>query len=182
MKQLLFCALALALVGCKKTDAPTPAASEHYLDATSKTEWHYYSFAAAGQVSESADWDIALQRLNIRTKRGVYIFDRDQTDAFGNITPRTRFEDVTKMPETFEPDRDFTGEAMGGGTETVHRSAAVVVQMWRGAQGPVMPPDYRPAPVYVFRTADGAYKVQFTQYKNEANVAGHVKFVTEKLR
>ena len=42
----------------------------------------------------------------------------------------------------------------------------------------VMPPVYLKAPVYIFRTADGArcFKVEFTQYQDEDKVSGHVKF------
>lgn len=200
MKFLSIAAMLLALAACnKKTDDPTPAGN--YVDATSKTDWHYFSLAKGAVVGSGAeadnaawaargDWDLAVRRFNIRTnggafssnKGGVYCFD--SPDEFGNIIVKTAFADVTKIP-TGEPtpDKAFTAETMGGGTETIVRSEAVAVQMWRNAEGVIMKPVYKPAPVYVFRTADGTahYKVQFTHYFNEKNESGHVRFISVKL-
>jgi len=201
-------ALSFAVASCDKGDDdkggnPVGTTDEKYIDATSKTAWHYYSFAegkVVGSADESAennaawaartDWDIAVRRLNVRTnsgasstkgaKGGVYTFDAAGADKFGNITATTKFDAVTAVPAAteFVADKAFTLPTMGGGTETVVRSTAVAVQLWNDANGPVMPPNYKPAPVYIFRTADGAghYKVQFTQYFSDDKKSGHVKF------
>lgn len=184
------------------------ATAGQYIDATSKTAWHYYSFAegrVVGSAEESeadnaawaarTDWDVAFRRLNVRTnsgassskgaKGGVYTLDAAGADRFGNITATTGFDAVTALPAAteFVADRAFTLPTHGGGTETVVRSTAVAVQLRSDANGPVMPPDYRPAPVYIFRTADGLghYKVQFTQYFSDDKVSGHVKFNVARI-
>jgi hypothetical protein len=187
--------------------------TESYIDASASDMWHYFSLKTGqvvGSAKESdennaawgarADWDIAIQRYKIRTnsgdfttagaKGGVYTPDGGNLDEFGNILVTTTFDSVDNVPTgvEFETDKPIEEEAMsmpgvGGAFTTVVRSEAVVVQMWKNATGWVMPPDYRPAPVYIFRTADGEnfYKVEFTEYKNTGNVAGHVKFQSAQI-
>jgi len=210
MKRILFLATALAaLASCDEGGTPsTPEiTTETYIDATSKTAWHYYSFAAdkvIGSADESAennaawgartDWDIAIQRYNVRTNSGAFttkgaqggvcIFDTNKADTYGNITPSTTFAAVQSAKGlTFAADKAVVVEGHGGSSTSVVMSAAVAVQLWRNASGPVMPPDYKPAPVCVFRTADGKgyYKVQFTQYINDEGKTGHVKFKAAKI-
>jgi hypothetical protein len=210
--------LSLSLVSCDKggDDPILPGATtEGYIDATASTTWHYYSFSekkVVGSADESAennavwaartDWDIAVRRYNIRTNSGastttgaqggVYVFDADDTDEFGNVDVTTAFASVLNVPAAaFAADRAFPSDMMTGGTtggtSTVVRSEAVVVQVWRNGNaatgGYVMPADYRSAPVCVFRSADGGnyYKVQFTQYKNDEAVTGHVKFYAAQI-
>jgi hypothetical protein len=199
--------LSFAFASCDNDDN-NPAlpgnTTEAYIDASAKETWHYFSLATGqvvGSADESAennalwaartDWDIAVQRYKVRTNSGefttagaqggVYIFDATNTDANGNILVSTPFASIQHVPAgtEFAADKTVTAAGMGGTTTTTVLSTAVVVQMWRNANGVlIMPPDYRPAPVYIFRSADGKnyYKVQFTQYQNENKVAGHVKF------
>jgi hypothetical protein len=205
MKRILFfvcvAALTSAFVSCSKDDDeedPKPGATkEAYIDATSSTAWNYYSLAeerVVGSADESVennaawaarkDWDIAVRRYNIRTnggefttagtKGGVYTFDG-----------QTSFASILKVPEgvSFVADKAVTSAGMGG-TTTVIRSVAQVVILKANDDGSlIMPPVYLQAPVYIFRTADGAnyYKVQFTQYQNEASATGHVKFDLSKI-
>jgi hypothetical protein len=208
MKNNIFFSLLLlsfAFASCDKDDnGPVLPGNttEAYIDASASTTWHYFSLATGkvvGSADESAennavwaartDWDIAVQRYKVRTNSGefttagaqggVYTFDAKDTDANGNILVSTPFASVQNVPAVeFTADKAVTAAGMGGTTTTTVLSTAVVVQMWRNANGLIMPPDYRPAPVYIFRSADGKnyYKVQFTQYQNEDKASGHVKF------
>lgn len=192
---LSICALTVALESCKK-DSPEPEPKfeekEVYVDASSKTEWHYISFAqgaVVGSAAESAesstawgarkDWDIAVRRYNIRTNSGEFTTVGAQGGVYTSDAATT-FASLLKLPAdaTFATDRAITSSGMGGVT-TVVRSEATVVKFKTNEDGSlVMPPVYLAAPIYVFRSADGAkyYKVEFTQYVNENSVAGHVKF------
>jgi hypothetical protein len=210
MKNTLFLAFALCasmFVSCDKDDDkpnnPESVVVEKYINATSQTDWHYYSFAkgelvgsAAESVENSAiwgartDWDIAIQRYKIRTNSGqfttvgaqggVYLFDTNLADTFGNITPATKFESVAKLPSgvEFAVDGLLPTDKPGGGSVDVIRAKPQVVQIWSNGQTPTGPPDYRPSPVMIFRTADGKsyYKVEFTAYKNDQDTSGHVTF------
>ena len=197
---------AFALSSCSKPDddnnnsSEDTTVSEVSINATSSTAWNYYSFAedkVVGSADESEennavwaarkDWDIAIRRYNIRTnsgeftsvnaKGGVYTFDKN-----------TSFASVSSLPNgaRFVEDKIITSTGMGGSSSVIRSEATVILFKENEDGSLVMPPVYLPAPVYIFRTADGNhyYKVEFTQYKDENDVAGHVKFnrakVTEK--
>ncbi len=155
---------------------------------------------AAGDNAEwraRTDWDIAIQRYKVRTRGGVLIPDEGRRDQFGNYPDggdprRTSFESILGLTPgvVFTPDAPVVEEGMagvgvGGVFTTVVMSKAVVVQMWKNSVDgpPVMPPDYRIAPVYIFRSGDGGayYKVEFTEYKNDQNAAGHVRFRSARI-
>lgn len=177
---------------------------EVYIDASSSSTWHYYSFSqgkVVGSAEESAennaawgartDWDMAVQKRYIRTnsgefttvgaRGGIYTFDAGNFDEVGNIAVTTTFASVKNLSgsETFAVDKSITETGMSGDV-TLIRSEAITVQLKKKADGTgsVMPPVYLKAPVYIFRTADGGnyYKVDFIQYKSDENVAGHLIF------
>lgn len=188
--------LTISFTSCDKDDNNDPQepgeTTEVSIDATSKTAWNYYSLSEGkliGSADESAennatwgarkDWDIAIQRYNIRTNSGAFT----TVDARGGVytyDANTKFSSVANVPSAvqFVEDKAITSEGMGG-TTTVVRSDATVILFKTNEDGSmIMPPVYLQAPVYIFRSADGSnfYKVQFTQYVNENNVTGHVKF------
>lgn len=200
MKKTFFILSALFIAtlfsSCDKDEPETPTVGETkevYIDATSGGTWQYFSFKENKIIGVGAendeqnaiwfarnDWDIAIKRYAIRTnsgkatsinsKGGVYITDE-------NVT----FESITAMPEniTFLTDKAVTEQGMGGTTTTTIKSDATVIKFKLNDDGTmVMPPVYLKAPVYIFRSADGKanFKVYFTQYKDENNVSGHVKF------
>lgn len=191
--------LAFTLGSCSKDDDPTPPGEtkEAYIDATSSTAWHYYSFAEGkiiGSADESAennaiwsarkDWDIAVKRYNIRTNSGEFTSANAQGGVY-TYDGNTTFGSVMNVPSNiqFVTDKAITSSGMGG-TTTVVRSEAAVILFKKNEDGTtIMPPVYLQAPVYIFRTADGNnfYKVQFTQYKNEEDKTGHVKFNLAKI-
>ncbi|MDR1745716.1 MAG: hypothetical protein LBR49_00370 [Tannerella sp.] len=205
MKKVLFfmtvTLLASTFVSCSKdNDEPEPQPGETkevYIDATSNTAWQYYSFAEeriVGSADESAennavwaarkDWDIAIRRYNIRTNSGEFT-TAGAKGGVATLDASTTFPSVLKVPANagFVTDKAITSEGMGGST-TVVRSEATVILFKQNEDGSlVMPPVYLQAPVYIFCTADGVnyYKVQFTQYQNEASATGHVKFNMAKI-
>jgi len=187
---------AQVFVSCSKDDDETDRQAgetrEVYIDASSSTVWHYYSFASEqiiGSAEESdennaawaarKDWDIAVRRYNIRTNSGEFT----TAGALGGVATldaATTFASVQKVPAdaSFVTDQAVTSTGMGG-TTTIVRSEATVILFKQNEDGSlVMPPVYLQAPVYIFRTADGKsyHKVLFTQYQNEEGTTGHVKF------
>jgi hypothetical protein len=200
MKTFRILAVAMAaatLVSCDKdkNDDPQPPTVEIYIDATSQTNWHYFSFATGQAVGSAAadedaawgartDWDVAVNRYNIRTNSGAFTTANAQGGVY-TFDAATTFASVAAIPAgaVFAADEAITSEGMGGPT-TVVRSNATVILFKQNPDGSlVMPPVYLQAPVYLFRTADGAhyYKVRFTQYKNDEGVSGHVKFDMAKI-
>ncbi len=188
---------ALALVSCDKpTNGVDEPANSSYVDATSSTTWHYFSFAEnkiVGTGEETpednatwfarSDWDMAICRYNVRTNSGAATTVSSKGGVA--ITTGSVLADVKSIPAASEflLDEAITSSGMGGETTKI-LSKAAVIQFKKDADGnSIMPPVYEKSPVYVFRTADGAsyFKVEFTQYKNEEDVSGHVKFNSAKL-
>ncbi|MDR1518485.1 MAG: HmuY family protein [Dysgonamonadaceae bacterium] len=185
---------ASVFTSCSKDEEdPQPGETkEVYVNASSSTAWHYYSFAneaIVGSADESAennaawaarkDWDIAIRRYNIRTNSGEFTSAAAKGGVYTSDASTT-FASVLNVPDNavFATDKAVTSSGMGG-TTTIVRSDAQVIQFKQNEDGSlVMPPVYLQAPVYVFRTAGGDkyYKVQFTQYQDENSTTGHVKF------
>ena len=198
-----FLLLTMALVGagsftaCSSDDDDDPQlpgeTKEYYVDATTSGMWNYFSFATGtlvGSATESAennaiwfarkDWDIAINRYNIRTNSGL----ATTAGALGGVytyAESVSFNSVSSVPAgiSYVVDKSITSSGMSGETTVIRSEDATVILFKKNEDGSsVMPPVYLQAPVYIFRTADGAsyYKVQFTQYKDENNATGHVKF------
>lgn len=196
----LFYMLILGFTSCSKDDSteqPQTETKEAYIDATSKTTWHYFSLAknqvvGTGEENDTdnaawaarKDWDVAVNRYLVRTNSGaatsvsaqggVYIFEASAT-----------FNSVTAVPSgaTFVADKSITSEGMGGTTTMVKSEATVILFKTNEDGSSIMPPVYLQAPVYIFRTADGKdnYKLQFTQYQDKNKATGHVKFYSAKI-
>ncbi|MDR0938348.1 MAG: HmuY family protein [Mediterranea sp.] len=205
-KKFIYSAFAiLSLVftaSCSNDDDSQPGnqpgeTKEMDIDASSKTEWHYYSFATGtvvGSADESEannaawgarkDWDIAIQRYNIRTNSGSFT-TAGAKGGVCTLDAKTSFASLKALPEgaTFAEDKAITSEGMGGTTTTVCSEATVILFKTDDSGSLVMPPVYLPAPVYIFRTASGTdyYKVRFTQYQDENKVAGKVRFDAAQL-
>lgn len=202
-KQILIFALAIfAFAACSKDKDDTKPANENAkkveVDATSKTDWHYFSFTEnkiVGSDAESPennakwsarkDWDMAICRYEIRTNSG----EATTVDAKGGVhtmDAATTFASVTAVPEgaNFATDKAVTEDGMGGIVTKVKSTAQVVTLKVDEEGNVVMPAVFLQAPVYIFRTADGAkyFKVLFTQYKDENNVSGKVKFDFEEIK
>ena len=191
---LIIISSALSFTSCSKDGDNTKLGEtkEVYINATSTTAWNYYSFSknsVVGTAEESEinnsvwaarkDWDIAIRHYIVRTNSGK----STTAGAKGGVLTydaNTSYSSVLNVPSNaqFTTDKSITFNDMNG-TITLVRSDATVILFKKNEDGSTaMPPVYLPAPVYIFRTANGKnyYKVQFTQYMNESNVTGHVKF------
>lgn len=190
----------LGFSSCSKDDStelPSAETKEAYINATSKTTWHYFSLAenkVVGTGEENTtdnaawaarkDWDVAVNRYLVRTNSGAATSVSAQGGVY-TFEASTTFNSVTAIPDgaTFAADKAVTSEGMGGSTTVVQSVAAVILFKKNEDGSTIMPPVYLQAPVYIFRTADGTehYKVQFTQYQDENKVTGHVKFYSAKI-
>jgi len=201
----------LASCGGKKdvpSFIPPSDATEHFIETPTLTTWHYFSLAKGEEVGSAVespennakwaartDWDFAVKCFQLRTNSGeatsvgamggVYTFDTDRRDKGGNIDVKTTFADVLQVPKEaeFAVDKAITEPGMGG-MQTLVRSEAEVWPMKRDENGKrIMPPVWCQAPLYIFRSADGKnfYKVWITQFVNDENQIGHVKFIVSQI-
>lgn len=201
----LFLMLSVAILGltsCSKdnpaTDQPTGETKESYIDATSKTTWHYFSLSdnkvvGTGEETDAdnktwaarTDWDLAVNRYNIRTNSGAASSVESKGGVY-TFNATTSFDSVTELPTeaTFVADVAVTSEGMGGITTTIRSEATVILFKKNEDGSTIMPPVYLQAPVYIYRSADGKahYKLQFTQYQDENKVTGHVKFYSAQIK
>lgn len=196
----LFSMVILGFSSCSKDDSteqPPVESKEAYINATSKTTWHYFSLAenkVVGTGEENTtdnaawaarkDWDVAVNRYLVRTNSGAATSVSAQGGVY-TFGASTTFNSVTAIPDgaTFAADKAVTSEGMGGATTMVKSEATVIVFKKNDDGTTIMPPVYLQAPVYIFRTADGKddYKLQFTQYQDANKVTGHVKFYSAKI-
>lgn len=186
----------LALTACK--DKPKNEVKGAAIEAVERDTWHYFSFTTGAEVgtgTETAeanalwfartDWDVAVKRYSVRTNSGAATSIGAQGGVY-TFGDNVKF-DAAELPAgaDFVADKVVKEESMGSSDSIATvKSEATVVRFKTNAAGEmVMPPQYVKAPVYAFRTADGLgyYKVEFTQYQNEAGESGHVRFDFEKM-
>ncbi|MDR0510434.1 MAG: HmuY family protein [Rikenellaceae bacterium] len=185
------------LVACDKKKEPQQPVvgntEEKYIDATSQTDWHYFSLTTgqivgSGPEADNAiwgartDWDLAVRRYNVRTNSGAFT----TVNALGGVhtfDAATTFASVTRVPANavFAADESITSQGMSGPTTVVRSQAQVVLVLPPAAGGSGM--TYEETPVYIFRTADGSnyYKLKFTRYFNDGGTSGHVVFNMAKI-
>ncbi len=185
----------LAMTACEKK--PKNEVKGAAIEAVERDTWHYFSFTTGAEVGTGkenvednglwfarTDWDMAVNRYKIRTNSGAAtsVGAQGGVYTFGdNVT-----FDAAELPAgaDFVADKAVKEESMGTDSITTIKSGAAVVRFKTNAEGEmIMPPQFMKAPVYAFRTADGLgyYKVEFTQYQNEAGESGHVRFDFEKM-
>lgn len=206
MKKLILslAVVAAAFTSCDEKDPtttpPTPpivTPETHVtveLDATSKTLWHYYSFAEAKVIgtgaavddalwAERKDWDMAVCRYKVKTNSGAS--GKGLSGLYSHVDEAGKnivydFKTFTQTPATavFIKDIEVTEESMSGGTTTESKSTAVVSIM-----APGMPPVWLKSPLYIIPSADGEhhYKVDFLSYKNAENISGQISFQFAKI-
>ena len=199
MKKMLKMAVVLmgliTLTACPKNEKKAET-QEAAVDAVEKDLWHYYSLSAKQEVGTGkedstdnalwfsrTDWDLAISRYFIRTNSGLSTTQNAQGGVYTFAENVTFDAAVLPSGAVFATDKAVTTTGMGGTTTTM-KSEATVVRFQTDAEGNmIMPPQYLKAPIYAFRSADGrsCYKVEFTQYKDEAGESGHVRFYYQKL-
>lgn len=189
----------VALFSCSKEETPTVSDPlEAYINASENATWNYYSLSTnklVGSAKEAptensewfarTDWDIAINKYNIRTNSGAATSVAAQGGVY-TCGPELSFSSIEEIPQgaAFASDMAITTSAMGGDVTTI-RSEATVINFKTADDGSmIMPPVYLPAPIYIFRSADGNshYKVQFTQYLDQNKTSGHVKFLVIQIK
>lgn len=198
MKRVLYLFIAISFIAfasCEKDDNTPKGAGEtisRYVDASSKTTWHYFSLkngveVGSGEETEAdnttwfarTDWDIAICRYSLRTNSGAATSVGSKGGVF-TCDESVKFTSLEAVPDGAVVVADKVVTITGhSGTSEVVKSTAQVIQFKLDENGSmVMPPVYLQSPVYIFKTADGkeTYKVNFTQYVNEEGITGHVKF------
>ena len=176
---------------CKKDDTPdNPQASSvkevKELNASSQTEWTYFSFSEGKQVvvtnpRTSNNWDIAFNRYNVKTNGG--------TSGIGGVevvnTGSKDFDAVTQYPGVgYQKDEEVT--TYGRPKEGQTTPTVITNSVNKAITGTVMNPDpkgfynYTPPAqgsntphinltkyVYVLKTTKGEYvKLQITEDTN----------------
>jgi len=198
MKKLTYLFVAItfiAFTSCSDDDSDSKETGEtftQYINATSKTTWHYFSFKkgieiGTGEETEAdnnswfarSDWDLAINRYSIRTNSGA----ATSIGSLGGVytcDEGVEFTSLKEIPSNAIFDIDKIVEISGhSGTSEIIKSTAQVITFKANEDGSlVMPPVYLPSPIYIFKTANGKnmYKVSFTQYVNDEGTSGHIKF------
>jgi len=191
---------------CKKDDTPdAPQASSvkevKELNASSQTEWTYFSFSEGKQVvvtnpRTSNNWDIAFNRYNVKTNGG--------TSGIGGVevvnTGSKDFDAVTQYPGVgYQKDEEVT--TYGRPKEGQTTPTVITNSVNKAITGTVMNPDpkgfynYTPPAqgsntphinltkyVYVIKTTKGNYvKIQITEYTNSKGETGYLTFKYDTL-
>ncbi|TKG90393.1 hypothetical protein EYV94_23600 [Puteibacter caeruleilacunae] len=197
MKNLFYLFLAITLIGftsCDDDDDPSGAGQtlSQSVDASSKTDWQYFSFkdgtiVGTGKNNDEdnatwfarKDWDIAISTYHVRTNSGLST-SVGSTGGVYTCDADVKYFDLVEVPagSTFAVDKVIPVAGHGGTTDYIKSNAQVIQFELKEDGSMVMPPKYLPSPIYIFKTADGkeTYKVNFTQYKNADGVSGHVEF------
>lgn len=192
MKNKLFLSLAViatALTSCSKEENNnTPLPSSEYKEVTlsRKTnygnDWIYFSLSQGKEVSmkegehlNDLSWDIAFNRMNIRTNGGKS--GKGKGGAFD--TKVKDFKAVITAPENgYEEDKEgeITSKFTGEGIETIKSTLNHVLASAILFSGP--PPTYLASEkVFIVKTADGKFaKFQVLGYHNKQSQAGYVTF------
>lgn len=184
-------AIMILLNSCGKETPETPnngnenQSVEVYIDATSKTTWHYYSFDKAEFIASCEvdsqedkamkscdDWDIAIMRYHVKTNSGT------STDigkgGLYTCSEGVTFDNLTTLPAdiTYAVDQLVEQPQMSGDTLYLSLSTAVVAVM----DG--MPPTWLKSPLYIVKDGKGEnnYKLDFISYKNNEGTSGHVSY------
>ncbi|MCX7987347.1 MAG: HmuY family protein [Bacteroidales bacterium] len=189
---LLISAFTLAFFSCKKDDEKTPLASHSIVvDASSHTDWVYFSFEKDTVVSisdpaNSNEWDIAFQRYMIKTnggkngkgQAGVAIADTTHTGEEGmNV--------VISVSDTVQFVTDDTVVVYGYNpanptkpTVTKYVLNPILMNWYNRENTPNGTMIVSRKWIYYFRTAKGKYaKFYIKNYYNDEGTSGYVTLV-----
>ncbi|MEC8025627.1 MAG: HmuY family protein, partial [Myxococcota bacterium] len=162
---IFFIVAMLSLLGCEETIDGVTGSTEvdsstvqnedgSYsvtVDATSKTEWTYYSFKLPGVVAEGDDWDLAFQRSFIKANGGA---SGDGPVIVTHIDEN--FAEVTKAP-----DEGYRYASTDEDGEPVYAFDADGNWYDYDISTHILTPKNR---TYVVRTATGFYKMAVLDY------------------
>lgn len=152
---------------------PSGIGKELMIDASSKTEWVYFSFSKGDTVTiaesnNSLEWDLGLRRYHFKTNSGTSGSGQGGTVNMGKVD----FASVSEAPESgYTVDDSVTFQGHGG---PISYSLNPVLEGWAIMEG--MPPTFVPTDsIYVLKTADGKYaKLWLKNYYNDEGTSGHI--------
>lgn len=159
---------------CKKNVVKQTTSNSVTLDASSKTEWTYFSFATKSVVNikpngikdvpEGTNWDIAFLRTSARVNCGV------SGKGKGGVM-MTDFENIEDLKSL--PSGEFVVDVLGthvGMPNIEGVPMNEVLSKWAVLNTSSMPPAVTLSPkVFVIRCADGVTyaKIKFLGYTND---------------
>lgn len=181
MKKIYFLLLVLIAtmlsVACDKksssTSPDTNTKQSIMIDASSYTEWKYFSFQEGKLVeySNTNNWDLAFNRYKIKTNSGT----SGQGNAGVLDLGVVDFNSVDKAPQNwYTIDDSITVVMMTADTYSANKA----LEDWYVMAGGMPPTLSAKNNVYAIRTADGKYaKLKFTDYYNpQTTASGFISF------
>lgn len=177
---------AMLFASCEKTGGEEVTGGNvkdyKFLDATSYTDWIYFSFSE-DKIVEVSDyqndlsWDIAFHRGDLRLNGGASGIG--QGEAVN--TQETDWNAVTEAPASgYVKDEigTITTNFTGTGIETAEEPFSQTLSGWITIDTSNPPPKYTYHNyVYVVKTADGKYvKLQIYDYKSAKNEGAYISF------
>ncbi len=165
------------IISCSDENVTGPPPSgidkELMIDASSKTEWVYFSFSKGDTVTiaesnSSLEWDLGLRRYHFKTNSGTSGSGQGGAVNMGNVD----FASITEAPESgYTVDDSVTFQGHGG---PITYSLNPVLEGWATMEG--MPPVFVATDsIYVLKTADGKYaKLWLKNYYNDEGTSGYI--------
>jgi hypothetical protein len=174
---LFFMMIILITSACSKSDSTTGPNTNTkqsiMIDASSHSDWKYFSFSEGKVVeySDSNNWDLAFNRYKIKTNSGTSGQGNAGVVDLGIVD----FNDVDKAPQNwYVVDDSITVVMMTADTYSANKA----LEDWYAMSGEMPPALTAKNNVYAIRTADGKYaKIQFTDYYNpQTTASGFISF------
>lgn len=176
---LLLFSSVLIFASCEKDDND-PLKLEAFtvqIDATSYTDWVFFSFSTGDEVTvadpqTSSDWDIGIKRNHFKTNSGTSGNGNGGAYDAGVVD----FDTYSEAPASgYTVDTSIDVFNFGTMTETPEPGNALL-ETW-GEFTDEMPPTLVPSDkVFVIKTADGKYARIIVQNYYGANGSGYVTF------
>lgn len=165
-----------------KSDGTNPG--RVYLNCTEYGRWMYINFhnctvdsaTISDNMTEPADWDIALHRYDVKTNGGAVMAtsftELSDLLASGRMPSGSFTEDNQNDSVTYD-----MSHMMEGNVGYYHTNVNRVLR-WVVLDMSTMPPGYNPNyNVFIIRLKDGTYAaVKLVSYRNNASQTGHMTF------
>jgi len=164
-----------------KDDAePAPEKKSATIDATSYTDWVYFSFET-GEIVTVTDfateqtWDVGFHRWDVRTNGGM----SGSGDGAALQHTETELDGVEMAPENgYVTDSMIEINMTGMPPVYSEHPANTELGKWMNLDMSQMPPVYTMGDnVYIVKTHNGNYaKLKFTDFTNDSGDRGHITF------
>ncbi|MCG8411747.1 MAG: HmuY family protein [Bacteroidales bacterium] len=176
----IFALMALAVVACKKDDASPEKHKTIMINASSYSDWVYFSFekdkiVQIDNFSTSLDWDLGFHRYDLRVNCGK----SGKGKGGSLVSEKTDFDSILEAPTTGYSLNDsieiYTDLSVMPPVE-VKVPGDTVLAKWItksfGAQGPQYKINNK---MFVIKTASGKYaKIWLRDFFNNQAKAGHI--------